>query len=71
MNSFILSILLILSAYLLSGAPAKNEPQMNADERRFIVPGLYVNRRGMGSLSAQRTGLRQWGRPFDSGHIFM
>ena len=26
---------------LMSGTPAKNEPQMNADERRFIVPGLY------------------------------
>ncbi len=36
----------------ICGAPAKNEPQMNADERRFIVPGLCLNWRGAGSLSA-------------------
>jgi len=35
----------------MSGASAKNEPQMNADERRFIVPGL--NLRGAGSMLAQ------------------
>ncbi len=29
----------------MSGAPAKNEPQMNADERRFVMPGMY--RRGL------------------------
>jgi hypothetical protein len=28
---------------------------MNADERRFVVPGLYI----AGSLSAQGAGLRQ------------
>ncbi len=75
-DEFILSILLILSESLLSGAPAKNKPQMNApsrasggrthvllrnmwilhsgghdaDERRFVVPGLY--RRRKGSLAA-------------------
>ncbi len=32
----------------IPSASAKNEPQMNADERRFIVPGLH--RRGAGSL---------------------
>ncbi len=41
----------------MSGARAKNEPQMNADERRFVAPGLHW--RGAGSL---RAGLRQWGR---------
>jgi hypothetical protein len=41
----------------ISGASAKKEPQMNADERRFNVPGLY--RRGAGSLPA---GLCQWRR---------
>ncbi|VVB91239.1 Uncharacterised protein [uncultured archaeon] len=64
----ILFILLILSESLLSGAPAKNEPQMNADERRFIVPGLY--RRGTGSLPVQGTGLRQWGRSSMKGLYF-
>ncbi len=34
---FILSILLILSESLPFGASAKDEPQMNADERRFVV----------------------------------
>jgi hypothetical protein len=34
----------------MSGASAKNDPQMNADERRFIVPGLYMNLCSMGSL---------------------
>jgi hypothetical protein len=50
-------ILSILSESLLYGARAETKPQMNADERRFIVPGLY--RRGAGSLPA---GLRQWWR---------
>jgi hypothetical protein len=36
-DRFILSILLIPFEPLLSGASAKNEPQMNADERRFVV----------------------------------
>ncbi|MDO9097109.1 MAG: hypothetical protein Q7U60_03175 [Candidatus Methanoperedens sp.] len=35
----------------------ETKPQMNADERRFIVLGLY--RRGAGSLPS---GLRQWRR---------
>ncbi len=38
-------------------ACAKNEPQMNADKRRFVVPGLY--KCGAGSLPA---GLCQWRR---------
>ncbi len=39
---------IILSEPLLAGASPKNEPQMNADERRFIVPGLHW--RGADSL---------------------
>ena len=41
----------------ISSTSAKNKPQMNADERRFIVPGLHW--RGAGSLPAW---LRQWRR---------
>jgi hypothetical protein len=46
----------------MSGASRKNEPQMNADERRFVVPGMCLNERGAGSmrLAAQEVGMRQW-----------
>jgi hypothetical protein len=65
-----LSILSILSESLLYGASAKNEPQMNADERRFIVPGLYLNRRRTGSLRAQGVGLSQWRHSFSKVPYF-
>jgi hypothetical protein len=29
---------------------SKNEPQMNADERRFVAPGMCLDGRGAGSL---------------------
>jgi hypothetical protein len=54
---------------LMSGALAKNEPQMNADEGRFIVPGLYQRRTG--SLRAQGMGLRQWRRSERRGWLYL
>ncbi len=39
----------------MSGASSKNEPQMNADERRFVALGI---RRGAGSLAAGMRGVR-------------
>jgi len=42
-DGFIQSILFILSESLLSGASAKNEPQMNAEKRRLIASELSQN----------------------------
>ena len=39
----------------MSGASAKNEPQINADKRRFIVPGLH-------NTCSLPAGPRQWKR---------
>ncbi len=51
----------------MSGVSAKNEPQMNADERRFVVPGVSTQE---GLARAQRAWQRQWrrepGRGLDS-----
>ncbi len=55
---------------IMSGAPAKNEPQMNADERRFIVPGLCLNQRGAGSLRAQKRDYASGGESLREERIF-
>jgi hypothetical protein len=50
---------------------ARNRTANERDERRFIVPGLYLNRRRIGLLPAQEVGLRQWRHLKRRGRIWI
>jgi len=55
----------------MPGASAKTEPQMNADERRFVAPWMCINWRGAGSmrLAARGTRGRWWVRAKGRGIV--